>query len=143
MKIFVSAHMDDRTTLFRSTQQQLVAHGHSITQDWSRGDVIPDGFADSASDAGRVSKEDIDGIMAADAFLMLTTHAEEAGRGMYVELGAALMRAELGLLRHVCVVGELTHETVFYFHPLVRRFGTLEECLQFLAAEPVAADAAG
>ncbi len=140
MKVFVSAHMDDRTTLVRRAQQELIAHGHSITQDWSQGDVIPDGFADSALDAGRVSREDINGILAADAFLMLTTHAEEAGRGMYVELGAALLRAELGLLRHVCIVGELTHETVFYFHPLARRFPTLTECLQFLATQPEAAN---
>lgn len=136
MKVFVSAHMDDRETLVPSFQELLVSHGHSITQDWSQGDVIPDGFSDSAFDAGRVSKEDIDGILAADAFVLLTTQAEEPGRGMYVELGAALLKAELGTLRHVCVVGELTHETVFYFHPLVKRFADMQECLDFLAAEP-------
>ena len=124
--------MDERKTLVQTAQELLVSRGHSITQDWSQGDVIPDGFSDSAADAGRVSKEDIDGILEADAFLLLTTHADEPGRGMYVELGAALLKAELGLLFHVCVVGELTHETVFYFHPLVKRFSDLGECLDFL-----------
>ena len=55
---------------------------------------------------------------------------------MYVELGAALVTAELGTLSHVCVVGDLTHETVFYFHPLVKRFAGLAERLDFLDAEP-------
>ena len=58
--------------------------------------------------------------MTADAVVVLASSAEP-GRGLFVELGAALARAELGGLEHVVVVGEIVHESVFHFHPRVRR----------------------
>jgi hypothetical protein len=44
-----------------------------------------------------------------------------------MELGAALARAEMDLLRHVVAVGTIVHESVFYFHPRVRRVATVRE----------------
>jgi hypothetical protein len=79
-------------------QQLLVSRGHTLTQDWSQSAVIPPGFAANADMAGRVAKEDIDGVLNADAFVILTSNPK-SGTGRYVELGAGL-RPELGLLDH-------------------------------------------
>jgi len=38
-------------------------------------------------------------------------------------------RAEMGLFRHVVAVGTIVHESVFYFHPRVRRVETVQEWL--------------
>ncbi|MGL4176276.1 MAG: hypothetical protein ACRCSN_09375, partial [Dermatophilaceae bacterium] len=58
-------------------------------------------------------------VLAADAVLVVA--GERDGRGMFVELGAALARTDLGDLRHVVVIGPITHDSVFYYHPAVQR----------------------
>jgi hypothetical protein len=52
---------------------------------------------------------------------------------MFVKLGAALARAERGDLEHVVVIGQIRHESVFYYHPSVQRWGTVNEWLSSLA----------
>ena len=54
------------------------------------------------------------------------------GRGMFVELGAALTRARRGELDHIVIVGEIHHESVFYFHPLVQRVPAVQDWLSEL-----------
>lgn len=58
---------------------------------------------------------------------------EHDGRGMFVELGAALGRAARGELEHVVLVGEIRHESVFYFHSLVRRVPTVQDWLALVS----------
>lgn len=53
-------------------------------------------------------------------------------RVYFVELGAALTRASRGELDHVVIVGEIHHESVFYFHPLVQRVPAVEDWLSQL-----------
>jgi len=63
-------------------------------------------------------------VVQADAVLVVAS--EHDGRGMFVELGAALVRARAGDLAHVVLVGEIRHESVFCLHPLVQRVPTVE-----------------
>lgn len=63
----------------------------------------------------------------ADAVLVVAS--ENPGRGMFVELGAALVRAERGALTHLIVIGPVGLDSVFYFHPSVRRVQTVGEWL--------------
>ena len=55
--------------------------------------------------------------------------SEHDGRGMFVELGAALARARRGDLDHVVVIGQIRHESVFFHHPVVKRVSTVDEWL--------------
>lgn len=131
MRIFVSAQLDDRAAV-EEFQDRCRSLGHSVTQDWlNDGEVIPPGFAKSAESAGRVARDDIVGVLDADVFVILTSN-EKPGKGMCVELGAALARAELGSLRYVFAVGSMNHETIFYWHPLVTRFENLEQCVTYM-----------
>jgi hypothetical protein len=63
---------------------------------------------------------------------VLVIASELEGRGMFVELGAALARAQRGELAHVVIVGEIRHESVFYFHPVVRRVARVQDWLEHL-----------
>ncbi len=67
-----------------------------------------------------------------DADAVLVVVSEHEGRGMFVELGAALARASRGDLEHVVVVGPVHHESVFYFHPSVQRVPTVADWLSSL-----------
>ena len=66
-------------------------------------------------------------MLNADAVLVVVS--EHEGRGMFVELGAALSRARRGDLQHVVVIGPIQHESVFDYHPAVQRISTVEEWL--------------
>lgn len=69
-------------------------------------------------------------MLTADAVLVVAS--EHDGRGMLVELGAALARARSGDLKHV-VVGPIRHESVFYFHPAILRVSAVNEWLAAIA----------
>ncbi|MEW1953609.1 hypothetical protein [Terrabacter sp. NPDC080008] len=58
---------------------------------------------------------------------------EHDGRRMFVELGAADSRAARGELEHVVLVGEIRHESVFYFHPLARRVPRVQDWLALVS----------
>lgn len=74
-----------------------------------------------------MAQEELDAVMAADAVLVLASRHD--GRGMFVELGAALTRASCGELNHVVLVGQIHHESVFYCHPLVQRVASVQDWL--------------
>ena len=90
-------------------------------------------YASRPDDSAQIAQADLTGVMDADAVIVIAS-SPKPGRGLFVELGAALARAEMGLLRHVVAVGTIVHESVFYFHPRVRRVGTVEEWLTEVAS---------
>ncbi|MEN8707105.1 MAG: hypothetical protein ABF306_13305 [Nocardioides marinisabuli] len=80
--------------------------------------------------AAAVATADLDAVLAAEAVLVVLS--EHDGRGMYVELGAALARAAAGELEHVAVVGPVRHQSVFLHHPTVTRWVSAEAWLASL-----------
>lgn len=80
--------------------------------------------------SGKLAQKELNAVMAADAVLVIAS--EHDGRGMFVELGAALARAKQGELAHVVIVGEILHESVFYFHPVVQRVASVQSWLDDL-----------
>jgi hypothetical protein len=68
--------------------------------------------------------------MNADAVIVVAS--DHDGRGMFVELGAALARAREGDLAHVVVVGPVHHDSVFFYLPAVQLASTVEEWLASL-----------
>lgn len=131
MKIFVSGQLDQKVEI-RKVFAQLESHGHTITHDWTRTDDITARYSAVPVEAGRRAAKDILGVLEADVYIILTDN-ENCGKGMYVELGAALAQANSGSIREVAVVGPKNHESIFYYHPAVNHFETFELYIQHLS----------
>lgn len=116
----------------QAVQSAVLAAGHELTLDWSRGpDVTFGDYGAAPAASATLATSDLDGVLAADAVLVVAS--EHDGRGMFVELGAALARAARGELGHVVVIGSIRHESVFYYHPAVLRVPTVDEWLRSIA----------
>jgi len=129
MKIYVAGPVTDTVTV-RHIQDAVLAAGHELTLDWSADVSFSGDHASQPERSARMAKEMVDAVTAADAVLVVAS--EHDGRGMFVELGTALAQASRGELRHIVLIGDIHHESVFYFHPLVRRVPTVEHCLPHL-----------
>lgn len=130
MKIYVSGPVTDTDTVQR-VQGAVVAACHELTLDWSTDVSFAEGYANQRERSARMAQEELDGVLAADAVLVVAS--EHDGRGRFVELGTALTRASRVELSHVVLIGEIHHESVFYFRPLVQRFQTVEDWLAALS----------
>ncbi len=123
MRVYVAGSLADVVAV-RETQAAVRAAGHQVLHDWTRGlDVSLRDHAEDPGTAGRVARTDLRAVLEADALVLVAN--EEPGRGMFVELGAALARVESGQGMHVAVVGSQTTDSVFYFHPGVQRHATV------------------
>lgn len=135
MKVFVSGQIGDVDRV-RVVQDALRRAGHEITHDWTRnetGKKMLSSRADKLNnpeEATRRATLDIDGVLDADAYVICSDN-EDAGKGMYVELGAAIAMAERGSMR-VYLLGGMNHMTIFYFHPKVQKIDSIEELLEEL-----------
>ena len=124
MRIYVAGPVADTVTV-QKVQDAVLAAGHELTLDWSADVSFAEGFANQIDRSARMAGEELDAVIAADAVLVVASRHD--GRGMFVELGVALARASRGDLDHVVLIGEIHHESVFYFHPLVQRVPTVED----------------
>lgn len=127
VKIYVSGPLADVATV-RAVQATVVAAGHELNCDWTEDTSFAEDYASQVALSGKLAHEELNAVMAADAVLVIAS--EHDGRGMFVELGAALARAKQGDLAHVVIVGEIRHESVFYFHPLVQRVASVQNWLE-------------
>ncbi len=97
--------------------QLLKDAGHEITHDWTITDDIGD--KDMVwEESGRRAALDITGVVNCDAYVLISDN-EKQGKGMYVELGAALSLHEKFGKPSIYIVGPLNHSSVFYYHPAV------------------------
>jgi hypothetical protein len=126
MKIYVTGPVSDAVTV-QQVQDAVVAAGHELTLDWSADVSFAEGYASEAERSAQMAQEELAAVLAADAVLVVAS--EHDGRGMFVEFGAALTRASRGELEHVVLLGDIHHESVFYFHPLVQRVPGVEDWL--------------
>jgi hypothetical protein len=135
IKVYVAGHVADSATV-ADAQRAVVAAGHELTHDWSQDLEFTVEYASRPEDSAQIAEADLSGVMTADAVIEIAS-SPEPGRGLFVELGAALARAEMGLLHHVVAVGTIVHESVFCYHPRVRRVGTVQEWLAGVGATAV------
>ena len=127
MKVYVAGQLADKTAV-ADAQRAVLAAGHELTHDWTQDLEFTTDYASRLDDSAHIAQTDLTGVMAADAVVVIAS-SPQPGRGLFVELGAALARAEMGLLRHVVAVGTIVDESVFYFHPRVSRVATVHEWL--------------
>lgn len=125
MHFFISGQLDDKDVV-RKAQQRLIDLGYRLTHDWTDGEDIRPRILESR-DAGSRAARDITGVVEADLYILLSDN-DVSGKGMYAELGAALALQQTRGKPRVCIVGRRNHPSVFYLHPAVEHFETLD-CL--------------
>lgn len=77
--------------------------------------------------------EDLQGVKDCDAFILLTS--EGTNKGMYVELGAALLSLLLSAKPKIYAVGKYSDSSVFYYHPAVTKLDSVNGLLDALKSE--------
>ena len=127
MKIYVASSITNKEKV-QEVFNILRDEGHEVTTDWTLTDDVPEDERLARRDYIRsIAKRDFEGIYDCDAFILLSEPSE--GRSMYVELGLAISMNVARGKPLVFVIGPSNNESVFYFHPSVKRANTLEQII--------------
>ncbi|MFO0862188.1 MAG: hypothetical protein U0516_00480 [Candidatus Saccharibacteria bacterium] len=129
MKIFVSGQIDEKEEI-NVIYQKLQQAGHEVTHDWTKTDGIGDKLKNQKESGLRAAK-DITGVVEADIYILVSNN-KKPGKGMYVELGAALALNEALGKPQIFTIGNRNHLSIFYLHPAVTHLKTIEDVLQQL-----------
>ncbi len=133
MKFYIAASFDLKEEV-KQLYALLESHGHEITKDWTDHiGTAPEEREEKRQLVERYAVEDIDGVRAADVFVILS--AGPVGTGRYIELGAAIQSHLEKGIPQIYVVGNDTAHSLFYYHPSVKQRDTIEVVLAELAAE--------
>jgi len=127
MKFYVAAYIRQKKQV-KEIFRALRKFGHEITVDWTKGSVTT--ITDRDKDPKRIrgiAVRDMKGVLNCDVFIILSTPVD--GRAKYVELGVAISSFLEKGRPLVYVLGEKTDQSVFYFHPAVKRVRSLGEIL--------------
>ncbi len=133
MKIFVSGRIDDLGTV-RDVQNKLIAVGHTLTHDWTKTDTMLGGRNDklkNKTESAKRARLDIDGVIESDVYILCSSN-KTVGKGMYVELGAALALNAINNKPEIYIIGPMNHLTVFYLHPAVKYRKTIGDIINEL-----------
>lgn len=129
MKIFVSGQIEEKVTI-RGIFRELEARGHTISHDWTQTDNISDKLSEK-EECGARAKKDIDAVIDCDIYILMSNN-RSAGKGMYVELGAALALRSVNNKPDIYIVGPMNHLSIFYLHPDVKSVQSIEGLLSLL-----------
>ena len=131
MKFFISGRIDDADAI-REDMREIKRAGHELTHDWTATDTFLGSRQSKLSnraEAGTRASNDIQGVIDCDIYV-LSSNNESVGKGMYVELGAALaLNMTIGKPA-VYIIGEMNHLSAFYLHPSVIHEDTIGDVLQ-------------
>jgi hypothetical protein len=133
MKVYVAGQLNDLENV-RLVQAKLVESGHTLTHDWTEKETgnqflsSPEAKLKNLSETKRRAHVDVQAIIDSDAVVLCTNNTEQ-GKGMYVELGAALaLNVATGKPR-VYILGQLNHMSIFYFHQAAKRVQDIPELI--------------
>src|SRR3989344_106024 len=127
MKFYIAARFDKRDEV-KELHKVIIETGHEIVGDWTGHQPIKP-YDKNQDMAKEYSVDDINSAKDADVFIILS---DEAGTGMYVELGAAIASNLLIGKPKIYAVGEHNSRSMFYFHPSVERFSSVEDVLSVI-----------
>ncbi len=125
MKICIAARFGEKDKV-RDLYEKFQNKGHEIIVDWTIYKPAKP-YGDNSDISRGYSVEDIDGARNCDIFVILT---DEAGTGMYIELGAAIASNLEKGKPDIYAVGENNSCSMFYFHPSVRCVSSVEEIFE-------------
>ena len=139
MKFYIASRFFNKEQA-QTVMVALQKKGHTVTADWTlHKDVRP--YAQHSGIARAYSAEDMTGTLNCDVFALLTDGGTD-GKGMHVELGAAIASQLLRGRPQVFVVGKNNADSLFYFHSAVKRLDTIAaffEEIGLLTSSPRAA----
>lgn len=128
MKAYVTGRFHDKENI-RAIYKMLLAHGHTITLDWTTYPHLKPYF-NNPDDSEKAALMCISAIAESDIFIFLT-HPEVAG-GSSVELGAAILSYEVRGKPIIYMVGQYNTQVLFYYHPAVNRRETIASVIEEL-----------
>lgn len=130
MQVYVAGSLAD-APLIQVVQAAVESAGHSVIHDWTRGpEATLTNYSSVPRVAAAIAEQDLSAALQADAVLLVL--GATPGTGMFIEFGAALADAERRSGKHVAVIGDHPDQSVFYFHPAVRRCQSVGEWLASL-----------
>lgn len=137
LSFYIAARFDNKEGVKR-VYDKLMAKGHEVHTDWT----VHEPFYPYHSDPDKCAKysdEDIKGAMGCDVFVLLADESHNGrekapshGRGMFIELGAAMSSFLLRGAPRVFIIGPDNDKAIFHFHNCVKRFNTIDEVLEEL-----------
>lgn len=130
MKFYISAKFNDKERV-KQVYVLLKAAGHTITHEWVHNEASYPFHANPTFTA-QCASEDIDGVLAADVFVLLSN--TEPSMGASAELGAAIASYLTFKKPRIYVVGPHFDMNFCFFHPAVVRKESVEEVLNDVAA---------
>ena len=121
MTFYVASRFGNKEFV-RKIYEILQSKGHSITADWTQHKSIKP-YDQNASMCGNYAIEDIGGVKDCDVFILVSG---EGGTGMHTELGVAILSHILFGKPKIYVAGEHNKNSMFYYHPSVKRMEKIE-----------------
>ena len=126
MKIYVASKFNNQEKV-KKVYEKLRERGHEITVDWTKHKKV-NPYKNNPKMSEKYSKEDMNGVRDADVFVLLTT--EKPGKGMFVELGTAVILNAMTGKPKIYVIGDHNTQPMFYFHPGVARVDRIEDVIK-------------
>lgn len=128
MKFYIASRVNNKE-LVKKYSQKLTDLGHQILSTWiDENSIIP--YERHADAAKSRSVQCIKDCSECDVFILVS---DESGAGMYTELGAALLSNSLNDKPKIYIIGDYLNRSIFFFHPAINKFETIEEVLEDLA----------
>lgn len=125
MKIYVSAKFDDKERV-KKVYDLLQQAGHTITHEWIHNKAaFP--FSEHAVFTTRCAVEDIQGVLDADVFILLSN--AQPSMGSSAELGAAIASFITFKKPSLFVVGPHFDTNFAFYHPAVTMVESVEQVL--------------
>ena len=127
MKFYIASRFGLKEEV-RVLYKTLEDKGHEIIADWTQHKTVKP-YSENKELSREYAIEDINGAMNCDVFILISN---EAGTGMYTELGAAIANNIKFGTPKTYVVGEHIDRSIFYYHPSVKQMSTTEEVFKDL-----------
>jgi len=127
MKFYIASRFGLKEEV-RVLYKTLEDKGHEIIADWTQHKTVKP-YAENKELSRDYAIEDIKGTMNCDVFILIS---DEAGTGIYTELGAAIANNIKFGAPKIYVVGEHIDRSIFYYHPSVKQMSTTEEVFKDL-----------
>jgi hypothetical protein len=127
MKFYIAAYVGEKKRV-TGIYKLLKKNGHQVTVEWTRGKPIAIKNRDrKPQKIQKIAVRDIGGVFQCDVFVLLSEPV--AGRAKYVELGAAIAHNLIKGRPKIYILGKKTNQSVFYYHPAVKRVTSFDEIL--------------
>lgn len=124
MKFYISSRVKHKEEV-QDISSLLEEKGHDNTFDWTEYSSLKP-YGDNIDKSKEFSLKVEKAIKDCDLFILIS---DEAGTGMYTELGMAMQKALKEKVPKIYIIGDYLSRSVFYFHPIINRVNNIEEVL--------------